>query len=52
MFTLVESKYIFKKTKMCTPGFEDVMVKIVELPKNPNVVGCKDLQEGGRHSEG
>jgi len=23
----------------------------VELPKNPSVVGCKELQEGGRHSE-
>jgi len=25
---------------------------LVELPKIPSVVGCNDLQEGGRHSEG
>jgi len=24
----------------------------LELYKKPSVVGCKDLQEGGRHSEG
>jgi len=31
---------------------EEVMVNLVELLKNPSLVRCKDLQEGGRHSEG
>jgi len=27
--------------------------RLVELPKIPSVVGCKDgIQEGGRHSDG
>lgn len=30
---------------------EDVMVNLVELPKNPRVVGCRNLQESGRHFE-
>jgi len=25
---------------------------LVELPKIPSVVGCKDLRESGRHSDG
>jgi len=31
---------------------EDVMVKLVELPKRASIVECKDLQEGRRHYEG
>jgi len=30
---------------------EEVMVNLVELPNDSSVVGCKDLQEGGKHSE-
>jgi len=30
----------------------EVMVDLMELHKSYSVVGCKNLQEGGRHSEG
>lgn len=51
-FSLVESMGILKRTGRRTPGVEDVMVNLVKLPKKPSIVGCNDLQEGGRHYEG
>jgi len=42
---------IFKKAEDI-PMVEEVMGRLVELPKIPSVVGCKDdLQEGGRSSD-
>lgn len=31
---------------------EEVMVKLMELPKGSSIVELKDLQEGIRHSKG
>lgn len=30
---------------------EEVMVKLMALPKNPSVVKSNDLQDGGMHSQ-
>jgi len=49
---VIEGKCIFRRTDLITPRAEEVWCRLVELPKIPSVVGCKDLREGGWHSDG
>ena len=42
---------IFEKTNGI-PKVEEVRCRLVELHKISSVVGCKNLQEGGRYSDG
>jgi len=49
---VIGGKWIFRRTNLITSRAEEVWCRLMELQKFPSVVGCKELQEDGRHSNG